>query len=97
MLPTHCKDEDNFRNKYFNDFGWVVIRFSEKQVITNVHGCVLHIAMVIRSLMPNKFIIPDSLSQAYSLTERNVLGSLYCSKMDQRILQTNLLRSWHQN
>jgi hypothetical protein len=52
-FATHYKGQDTYRNQYFNDRGWIVIRFSEKQVHENAKGCCRHIAEVIKSVNKN--------------------------------------------
>ena len=59
-FATHCKGQDNYRNEYFNKRGWIVIRFSEKQVHENIKGCCRYIAEVIKSVN-EKFSIPQEL------------------------------------
>ena len=59
-FATHYKGQDDYRNQYFNDRGWIVIRFSEKQVHENAKGCCRHIAEVIKSVN-EKFSIPQEL------------------------------------
>ena len=56
--PTHyigCGDE--YRDANLNNLGWIVIRFSEHQIINNEIGCVKFIAEIIKSV-DNSFIIP---------------------------------------
>lgn len=48
--PTHFIGEDDHRNRYFNDCGWIVIRFSEKQIHQSPESCCKFIAEVINSL-----------------------------------------------
>lgn len=67
-FPTHCKGQDNYRNQYFNDRGWIVIRFSEKQVHENPKGCCRHIAEVINSVN-DKFSIPQELQKYPTIQE----------------------------
>lgn len=57
---THYKGVDDYRNQYFNDRGWIVIRFSEKQVHENPKGCCRLIAEVIKSVYAS-FTIPQDL------------------------------------
>ncbi len=40
-IPHHCcdKDRDMNRDRYFIECGWIVIRFSERQVVTDPQGC----------------------------------------------------------
>ena len=65
--PTHCldADKDRKRNSFFNNRGWIVIRFSEEQVIRYPHSCCQTIAQTLaqvtgdRSIL-NRFVdIPD--------------------------------------
>ncbi len=47
--PTHCIDKSNdaIRNQYFIEGNWIVIRFSEAQVVLYPHSCCKTIAKVI--------------------------------------------------
>ena len=47
--PHHCIDQgkDNIRNQFFTNNNWVVIRFSEKQVVKHPYRCCKVIAQVI--------------------------------------------------
>ncbi len=50
-LPIHYKDStDNDRNCYFLDMNWVVIRFSEKQIIQETEKCIEVIENTIKAL-----------------------------------------------
>jgi hypothetical protein len=62
-LSTHEKGKDNSRNKYYNERGWLVIRFAEIQVHQNILGCCKYIAQVIKSINP-KFEIHEDLQNA---------------------------------
>lgn len=57
---THCDDEDFLRDCYFVDRGWIVIRFSEYQVHTQLLKCLKYIANVITSINP-EYSIPSDL------------------------------------
>ncbi|HEY9597786.1 MAG TPA: DUF559 domain-containing protein [Cyanophyceae cyanobacterium] len=50
--PTHCWDDgrDAKRNTFFLQNGWVVIRFSEEQVVHHPESCCKEIASVIKKL-----------------------------------------------
>jgi Protein of unknown function (DUF559) len=50
--PHHCldNDKDTKRDRYFLEIGWIVIRFSEKQIVTNPNGCCGTIARLIFQL-----------------------------------------------
>lgn len=49
LKATHCwdKDSDRRRNQLFNEWGWIVVRFTEKQVVQAPLSCCKFIAMVI--------------------------------------------------
>lgn len=50
--PHHCQDvnKDERRNQFFNERGWVVIRFSELQVVSQPESCCRAIALLITQL-----------------------------------------------
>ncbi|MBE9228508.1 hypothetical protein IQ264_24130 [Phormidium sp. LEGE 05292] len=47
--PTHCWDDDSDyrRNQLFNEWSWIVVRFTEKQVVQAPLSCCKFIAQVI--------------------------------------------------
>jgi hypothetical protein len=51
-VPHHCCDEpvDAIANEFFTGRGWIIIRFSERQIITNPRGCCAIIAEVVIEL-----------------------------------------------
>jgi very-short-patch-repair endonuclease len=51
---------DEFRNNFFKESGWIVIRFSEKQIITNPIGCLQYIVA----------IVEDTLNMSYTATKK---------------------------
>jgi len=61
--PTHYinpEDEvkqDNVRDLFFTESGWIVIRFTEKQVHCQVNECIAHIKNVLNSLYNRYFLI----------------------------------------
>lgn len=59
-VATHYAGQDDYRNQYFTNRGWMVIRFSEKQVVTNAVGCCRLIADVIKSVDKN-YKLPERL------------------------------------
>ena len=59
---THCNGVDDYRNLFFNERGWIVIRFSERQVHCFPKECCRVIAEVIKDINP-KFSIPTSLNE----------------------------------
>jgi len=59
---THCDDEDYLRDCYFVDRGWIVIRFSEYQVHSQLLKCLKFIADIITSIKP-EYSIPEDLKE----------------------------------
>lgn len=57
---AHLKGQDNQRNTVFKSNGWIVIRFSESQVVRNPQGCCIFIAKVISSVNPEFRILQNS-------------------------------------
>jgi hypothetical protein len=65
--PTHCIDQqaDAIRNSFFIESNWIVIRFSEAQIVLHPHSCCKTIAaLVSRIIGSNKFLrefenVPD--------------------------------------
>ncbi len=65
--PTHCIDQqaDAIRNSFFVEGNWIVIRFSEAQIVLHPHSCCKTIAaLVSRIIGSNKFLrefenVPD--------------------------------------
>lgn len=57
--PTHYlyADKDRRRNNFFNDRGWIVIRFSEEQVIRHPRSCCKTIARQIAELTRDTSIL----------------------------------------
>lgn len=86
--PTHVSNaSDDIRNRYFNDSGWVVIRFTEHQIHTNPSGCVATIKYIIESLQnqtdginkvnvthENKWDVKQAVTWAKDLYREKYLG-----------------------
>lgn len=59
--PTHCINpeeevkQDNVRDLFFTESGWVVIRFTEKQVHCQTNECIDHIKNVLNSIYNIEF------------------------------------------
>ena len=52
--PTHVSNgSDKIRDQFFIDSGWVVIRFTERQIHTNPNGCVSIVNFIVNSLRGN--------------------------------------------
>ena len=89
--PTHYIGKDNRRNSFFNDRGWIVIRFSEEQVARYPHSCCKTIARQIAELtrdtsILNRFAdIPDlqpqrqwTEAEAIEMSERRIRDRYAC-------------------
>jgi hypothetical protein len=55
--PMHCTNDDLLRDNWLTNRGWMVIRFSERQVAREAEKCVAFVAKVLHSVDP-KFVIP---------------------------------------
>ena len=52
--PTHTTDgNDDTRNLFFVESGWIVVRFTEKQIHTDANGCIETLRSIIDSLKTN--------------------------------------------
>src|SRR5690606_405337 len=49
-FPTHEKEKDNTRDLFFIESGWVVIRFTERQVHLQERECIAYIKDVLNSI-----------------------------------------------
>jgi len=88
--PIHCIGEDNQRNIYFKNRGWIVIRFSEFQVHTHEQECLKFIAKFIQSLGIN-YEIPDDLKNVPDLVEENQWDVLQAQKWEYEKYRENYL------
>lgn len=79
--PTHCENEDNIRDLYFTDRGWLVIRFSEYQVHNQELECVRLIADVIKLVNP-KYSIPESLKNILKIKDEKFWDILQAQKWE---------------
>lgn len=59
--PTHFVGVDLRRDTEFTERGWIVLRFSEKQIFTDPKGCCRYLADLIRALDPT-YRIPAQLT-----------------------------------
>lgn len=81
--PHHCQDEgkDHRRNLYFLKRGWIVVRFSEYQVVLYPDGCCREIAKVLAKYNINQYLeafadIPELQSaQSWTIEDARVLAS----------------------
>lgn len=60
--PTHLAAEDDIRDVFFKDRGWIVLRFTEHQVHTQEIQCIKHISSLIKELNPSFQINPGILN-----------------------------------
>ena len=70
--------KDNNRNNFFNDKGWIVIRFSEQQVVSHPHSCCKTVAQVIAQIIGdnsilNQFVNTPDLQQQRRWTENEAI------------------------
>ena len=88
--PTHCIGEDIFRDNYFKDRGWIVIRFSEYQVHLSEGSSLKFIAETIKAAIPN-YIIPSDLSKLPSLAKDELWDTLQAQKWEKDNYRENYL------
>ena len=67
---THCTPNDNLRDKFFTERGWIVIRFSEYQVHLQPMQCLYHIASIISSIDP-LYKLPNELKYLEEIKNEN--------------------------
>ena len=89
--PTHCIGEDIYRDNYFKDRGWIVIRFSEYQVHLFEGSALKFIAETIKSAIPN-YIIPSNLSKMPSLAKDELWDTLQAQKWEKIKYRENYLK-----
>lgn len=69
-IPTHYKvgngTVDDRRNVSFTERGWIVLRFSEKQIVEQCDSCLKYVYEVIRR-MDTSVVVPDVLAKAPAL------------------------------
>lgn len=62
--PMHyVRSADADRDTYFNDKGWVVIRFTEWQVVCEPEACCIYIATVVKSLIHPEDFDPTEIEE----------------------------------
>ncbi len=59
--PTHVDGKDKLRDLFFVESGWIVIRFTEKQVHEKENQCIHFIKDVLQSILENKEIRTNDL------------------------------------
>jgi hypothetical protein len=67
-VPIHTIGQDKYRDQFFNNRGWMVIRFSEKQVHKYPRACCKAIAEIIASVNRN-FVLSSELVKIKSLVK----------------------------
>ncbi|WP_308587661.1 DUF805 domain-containing protein [uncultured Parabacteroides sp.] len=77
----HCLGENTKRNIWFIERGWIVVRFTEKQIHTQEKSCVKFIVMLLKSIYPD-FIIPLSLKNEVDVQEEDQWTNLEAQKME---------------
>lgn len=79
--PMHCLDVDNLRDFYFIDRGWIVIRFTERQIKKEYKKCLAFIAKLINSIDKN-FVIHEDFKNQPPLTEEKQWTPLEAQKWE---------------
>jgi hypothetical protein len=91
--PTHCSDDerDRNRNSFFLKNNWIVVRFSEKQVVRYPESCCKEIALVIRRVTGIEKYVHD-LADAASLAPSPMWTSRQALKMAKAKVRDKYLR-----
>ena len=61
---------DDFRDMNLNNLGWIVVRFTEFQVYSDMPGCASFVAQLIHSLNPSKPLPESLLTQNFPQTQK---------------------------
>lgn len=73
--PIHCRvnkdTTDDYRNLCFTERGWIVLRFSERQIVEQCDSCLKHIYEVVQK-MDRSLSIPESLVNAAKIKEEDM-------------------------
>ncbi len=91
--PTHCSDDerDRNRNSFFLKNNWIVVRFSEEQVVRYPESCCKEIALVIRRVTGIEKYVHD-LADATSLAISPMWTSRQAKKMAKAKIRDRYLR-----
>jgi len=91
--PTHCSDDerDRNRNSFFLNNNWIVVRFSEEQVVRYPESCCKEIALVIRRVTGIEKYVHD-LADAASLAPSPMWTSRQAKKMAKAKVRDKYLR-----
>lgn len=91
--PTHCSDDerDRNRNSFFLNNNWIVVRFSEEQVVRYPASCCKEIALVIRRVTGIEKYVHD-LAEATSLAISPMWTSRQAKKMAKAKVRDKYLR-----
>jgi len=91
--PTHCSDDerDRNRNSFFLNNNWIVVRFSEEQVVRYPESCCKEIALVIRRVTGIEKYVHD-LASATSLAISPMWTSRQAKKMAKAKIRDRYLR-----
>ena len=88
--PIHCIGEDQMRDIYFTDRGWIVIRFSEHQVHTQEFECLKYLALILNKIDPN-FTIPMELNRPLILKSEKVWDIIQAQKWEKEFYRETYL------
>lgn len=77
-VPTHELNRDIYRDLFFTNRGYIVIRFTEKQIFEEAKECCIYISNVIKSIDPN--YKNNELNYSSKITIHNQWDSLQSKK-----------------
>lgn len=90
--PIHYIDcGDDFRDMRLNNLGWIVVRFSEQQIVRNMEGCTAFVAQLIHALNPQKAI------PSFLLSYPSVQPQKRWTEIEAKIMASEKLREEYLN
>lgn len=85
----HDRTNDDNRNKFFNEINWLVIRFSEKQIINQPIECCKLIKDVCKNIVDRKLYIETEIIIEKSWTHEEALVMLYDNYRNKYLMYKN--------
>ena len=82
---------DDFRDMNLNNLGWIVVRFTEYQVKSDVQSCTSFIAQIIHSLNPSKPIPMSLLTQNFPQVQKR------WTKIEAKVMASEKVREKYLN
>ena len=93
-FPTHEEEKDDNRDLFFTESGWVVIRFTERQVHLQEKECITYIKDVLNSIRSFKL---EQLSNCISESQWNYQQAVKWQKENYREKYLNIEKFGKQN